>query len=122
MQLRHGAVEGLAPRLQHALEEVLLLLRPSHRIPGLLALELIHHLDGTGPILKGRPEPVRAALEKGKVPTVEAKLGMIPGTYVKVDEQKSKSMMRLLEALDDHDDVQNVFSNFDVPEEMMDEE
>jgi YebC/PmpR family DNA-binding regulatory protein len=64
-------------------------------------------------------EPVRQALESNKVATVEAKLGMIPANYVTVDEQKSKQIMRLLEILDDHDDVQNVWSNFDIPAEMM---
>ncbi|HEX7706443.1 MAG TPA: YebC/PmpR family DNA-binding transcriptional regulator [Thermoanaerobaculia bacterium] len=64
-------------------------------------------------------EPVRQALETANVPTVEAKLGMIPQTYVAVDEQKSKQIMKLLEFLDDHDDTQNVWSNFDVPAEMM---
>jgi YebC/PmpR family DNA-binding regulatory protein len=64
-------------------------------------------------------EAVRQALEANKVPTVEAKLGMIPSTYVAVDEQKSKQIMRLLETLDDHDDTQNVWSNFDIPAEMM---
>jgi YebC/PmpR family DNA-binding regulatory protein len=66
-------------------------------------------------------EAVREALEKSKIPTVEAKLGMIPANYVKLDEAKSKAMMRLLETLDDHEDVQNVYSNFDVPEELMEE-
>ena len=51
--------------------------------------------------------------------TTEAKLGQMPQNYIKLDENKSKSMMRLLEMLDDHDDVQNVWSNFDIPEEMM---
>ncbi|HEX8153638.1 MAG TPA: YebC/PmpR family DNA-binding transcriptional regulator [Thermoanaerobaculia bacterium] len=64
-------------------------------------------------------DAVREALEKNKVPTVEAKLGQIPSTYVALDEQKAKSMIRLLEMLDDHDDVQNVWSNFDIPAEMM---
>ena len=64
-------------------------------------------------------EAVRQALEAGKIPTVEAKLGMIPANYVSVDEQKSKQIMRLLEMLDDHDDTQNVWSNFDIPAEMM---
>ena len=64
-------------------------------------------------------EPVREALETNKIPSVEAKLGLIPSRYVSVDEQKSKAIMRLLEMLDDHDDVQNVYSNFDVPSEMM---
>lgn len=64
-------------------------------------------------------EAVRQALESAKIPTVEAKLGMIPSNYVSIDEAKSKGMMRLMEMLDDHDDVQNVWTNFDIPEEMM---
>lgn len=64
-------------------------------------------------------EPVRQALEKAGITTVEAKLGMIPQNYVTLDENKSKQVMRLLENLDDHDDVQNVWSNFDIPAEMM---
>ena len=64
-------------------------------------------------------EAVRQALESNKIPTVEAKLDMIPSTYVAVDEAKAKGIMRLLEILDDHDDVQNVYSNLDIPAEMM---
>jgi YebC/PmpR family DNA-binding regulatory protein len=64
-------------------------------------------------------EAVRQALEANKIATVEAKLDMIPSTYVAVDEVKAKAMMRLLEMLDDHDDTQNVYSNFDIPAEMM---
>jgi YebC/PmpR family DNA-binding regulatory protein len=64
-------------------------------------------------------EPVRQALETNKIATVEGKLDMIPSTYVAVDEAKSKQIMRLLESLDDHDDTQNVYSNFDIPAEMM---
>jgi YebC/PmpR family DNA-binding regulatory protein len=67
-------------------------------------------------------EQVRQALEKNKIPTVEAKLGMIPANYVTLDEAKSKQMMRLMEMLDDQDDVQNVYTNADIPEEMMEEE
>ncbi|HEY2321704.1 MAG TPA: YebC/PmpR family DNA-binding transcriptional regulator [Thermoanaerobaculia bacterium] len=64
-------------------------------------------------------EAVRQALEKAGITTIEAKLGMIPQNYVTLDENKSKQVMRLLENLDDHDDVQNVWSNFDIPAEMM---
>jgi YebC/PmpR family DNA-binding regulatory protein len=64
-------------------------------------------------------EAVRQALENSKIATVEAKLGMIPANYVTLDENKSRQVMKLLEALDDHDDVQNVWSNFDIPAEMM---
>ena len=66
-------------------------------------------------------ESVRQALEKAGITTVEAKLGMIPQNYISLDESKSKSVMKLLENLDDHDDVQNVWSNFDIPAEMMEE-
>lgn len=64
-------------------------------------------------------EQVRQALEKNNIPTVEAKLGQIPSAYVKLDEAKAKQALRLLEMLDDHDDVQNVWSNADIPAEMM---
>jgi YebC/PmpR family DNA-binding regulatory protein len=71
-----------------------------------------------------RPESfdaVRQALEAARIATVEAKIDMIPGNYVALDEAKSKQVMRLLEVLDDHEDTQNVWSNFDVPQEMMEE-
>ena len=64
-------------------------------------------------------EQVRQALEKNNIATVEAKLGQIPANYVSLEEAKAKQMIRLLEVLDDHDDVQNVWSNFDIPAEMM---
>ncbi|MGZ4809701.1 MAG: YebC/PmpR family DNA-binding transcriptional regulator [Thermoanaerobaculia bacterium] len=64
-------------------------------------------------------EQVRQALEKNKIPTTEAKLGMVPSTWVKLEDSKAKQMLRLMESLDDHDDVQNVWSNFEVPEELM---
>lgn len=64
-------------------------------------------------------EGVRQALEKSKIAAVEAKMGQIPQVWVKLDDVKAKQTARLLEMLDDHDDVQNVWSNFDVPAEMM---
>ncbi len=64
-------------------------------------------------------EAVRQALEKNNIPTLEGKLGQIPSNYVKLDENKARQMMRLLEMLDDHDDVQNVWSNFDIPQELL---
>jgi YebC/PmpR family DNA-binding regulatory protein len=64
-------------------------------------------------------EAVRQALEAAKIVTVEGKIDMVPANYVALDEAKSKQVMRLLEVLDDHEDTQNVWSNFDVPQEMM---
>jgi transcriptional/translational regulatory protein YebC/TACO1 len=45
---------------------------------------------------------------------------MVPTTTVPVaDEGEAKKVLRLIEALDDHDDVQNVYANFDIPDEVM---
>ncbi|HUP65229.1 MAG TPA: YebC/PmpR family DNA-binding transcriptional regulator, partial [Thermoanaerobaculia bacterium] len=57
-------------------------------------------------------EQVRQALEAAGTPTVEAKLGMMPTNTISVSEPQSRAVVKLLEALDDHDDVQNVWSNF----------
>ena len=66
-------------------------------------------------------EAVRLMLEKNKIPTLEAKLGQIPANTVSIDEVKARGMLRLLEMLDDHDDVQNVWSNADMPDELDEE-
>ncbi len=66
-------------------------------------------------------EAVRQALENNKIATVEAKLGMIPSNYVSLDEAKAKQVLKLIDLLDEHEDVQNVWTNFDIPAEMMEE-
>ena len=42
---------------------------------------------------------------------------MVPQTTISLDGKEGEKMMRLLEALEDHDDVQEVYSNFEMPEE-----
>jgi len=64
-------------------------------------------------------EAVSQALERAGIPTVEATLGMMPANYVTVDPSKARMTMKMLELLDDHDDVQNVWSNVDIPEELL---
>ena len=64
-------------------------------------------------------EAVRHALEKNRIATVEAKLDMIPSNYVSLDESKARQVLKLLDLLDEQDDVQNVYTNFDIPAEMM---
>ena len=66
-------------------------------------------------------EAVRQMLEKNKIETLEAKLGQIPANTVSIDAVKARGMIRLLEMLDDHDDVQNVWSNADMPDEVDEE-
>jgi transcriptional/translational regulatory protein YebC/TACO1 len=46
---------------------------------------------------------------------------MIASTYTKLDDLQARQMMRLLEALEDFDDTQNVYSNFDMTAEQMEQ-
>ena len=46
---------------------------------------------------------------------------MVPDTYIKLEGQQAVQMIRLLEALEDNDDVQNVHANFDIDEKLLEE-
>jgi YebC/PmpR family DNA-binding regulatory protein len=61
-------------------------------------------------------EAVLAALEKAKIPTEEAQIAMVPKNLMKLEGKNAAAMLRLSEALEEHDDVQNVYSNFDIDE------
>jgi len=62
---------------------------------------------------------VRRALEEAGVAVASAELTMLPQSAVPVDRGKAESVLRLVEALEDLEDVQAVYSNFDIPEEML---
>ena len=62
---------------------------------------------------------VRDALEARFGEPESARLDWRPTTSVTLDEDKAASVMKLLDALDDADDVQNVYANFEVPEAVM---
>jgi YebC/PmpR family DNA-binding regulatory protein len=62
---------------------------------------------------------VRKALEDAGIQVASAELAMIPQNGVPVGEDKAGSVLRLIEALEDLDDVQAVHSNFDIPEEIL---
>jgi YebC/PmpR family DNA-binding regulatory protein len=65
-------------------------------------------------------DEVRDALEKGGVSFLEASVSMIPKNTVDVVEEKAaKQILRLMETLEDHDDVQHVHANFDIPDDLM---
>lgn len=61
-------------------------------------------------------EAVMAALEKAKIPTIEAQIAMVPKNLMKLEGKNASAMLRMSEALEEHDDVQNVYSNFDIDE------
>ena len=62
---------------------------------------------------------VRDALEARFGPPEEARLDWRPSTLVTLDEARAGSLLKLIDALEDSDDVQNVFANFDIPDQVM---
>ena len=64
-------------------------------------------------------EPVRQALEAARVPVESAETGYIPTTTVDLDADNAKRMQKLLDILDENEDVQNVYSNENTPEAAM---
>jgi len=67
-------------------------------------------------------EAVREALEAQGVEYVEASVSMVPKNMVEVTEEKpARALLKLLESLEDHDDVQNVHSNFDIDDALMEQ-
>ncbi len=62
---------------------------------------------------------VREALEDAGVEIESAELAMEPKNVVEVGEGDARSLMRLMEALDEHDDVDAVHANFDIPAEVL---
>jgi YebC/PmpR family DNA-binding regulatory protein len=62
---------------------------------------------------------VRKALQEAGVDYESAEANFLPSVSVPLDEEGAKKVFRLLEALEDSDDVQNVFANFDVSDEIM---
>ena len=64
-------------------------------------------------------ETVRLALEKNKIPCATAEITMIPSTTVRLEGKEAEHMIKLMEALEDQDDVQKVYSNFDIDEAVL---
>lgn len=59
-------------------------------------------------------EAVLQAIQSAGIPTVSAEIAMVPKNLMKLEGKNAQAMLRLSEALEEHDDVQNVYSNFDV--------
>jgi YebC/PmpR family DNA-binding regulatory protein len=62
-------------------------------------------------------EAVKEALDKAKIATVDASLSMVPSTTVSLTGTQAEQTLKMVEELEDHDDVQEVASNFDIPPE-----
>ncbi len=62
---------------------------------------------------------MKKALDSKGIKHLEARISMIPSNTVKLEAGKAESMLKLMEKLEDNDDVQNVYSNFDIDEDVM---
>jgi transcriptional/translational regulatory protein YebC/TACO1 len=62
---------------------------------------------------------VRDALEQRFGPPTEAKIEWRPNMTTALDEEKAAAVLKLLDVLEDDDDVQNVYANFDISEDVM---
>jgi YebC/PmpR family DNA-binding regulatory protein len=69
----------------------------------------------------GSMEAVTGAVKAAGIPTVMSEVTMIASTYTKLEGSAANQMLRLLETLEDCDDTQNVYSNFDMDAEQMEE-
>jgi len=64
-------------------------------------------------------EAAKGALEAAKIPMLSAEISMIPQSTTKVEGSQAESLLKLMDDLDDHDDVQKVYSNFDIDVELI---
>ena len=66
-------------------------------------------------------EAVHEAVKKAGITPESASVSMIPQNYIKLEGSQANTMIRLMEALEEHDDVQNVHSNFDIDQKLLEE-
>ncbi len=62
---------------------------------------------------------VKAAIEGANIPVALAEITMLPKSYVTLDEKSAEQMMKLMDALEENEDIQNVYANFNMPDEVM---
>jgi len=67
-------------------------------------------------------QKVKAGLEVSGIKLSVAEATMLPKNYVALDAKAAEQMGRLMEAIEDNDDVQSVYANFDMPEEVLEKE
>jgi YebC/PmpR family DNA-binding regulatory protein len=67
----------------------------------------------------GDLDAVKQALDSSGIPYESAELTMLPQTRVSLEEKQAQQVLRLMDALEDQDDVQQVYANVDIPEQIM---
>jgi YebC/PmpR family DNA-binding regulatory protein len=64
-------------------------------------------------------ERVKQFLEQAKIDIATGEVTMLPQNTVKLEGKQAQQMLHMMEDMEEHDDVQNVYANFDIPEEIM---
>lgn len=64
-------------------------------------------------------ETVREAFEAAEMIPEEAEVAMVPQNTIEVDEETGEKLLRLVEMLEENDDMQNVYANFDLPDSLL---
>jgi len=88
------------------------------------ASDVVQEEDGSYTVT-GEPndlETITAALEKLGVEITSAESTLVPSSLINVEEKHARSLIKLMDALDEHDDVQRVYSNFDIDPSLLEEE
>ncbi|MBN1356317.1 YebC/PmpR family DNA-binding transcriptional regulator [bacterium] len=81
-------------------------------------------LDGSLYEIKTAPgdfDNVKGALETSGIEFENAEITMHPNTSVKVDKKHAEQLLKIMEKLEDHEDVQHVYADFDIPDEVMEQ-
>jgi transcriptional/translational regulatory protein YebC/TACO1 len=66
-------------------------------------------------------EQVKKAIQERGIKLSSAEITMLPTNYIKLDGGEAKQLLSLMNALQSHDDVQQVYANFDIPDEIIEE-
>lgn len=66
-------------------------------------------------------EAVKEALEKKGIPVSAAQVTMLPQNYVRVEGGAAQQLLRLMDAIEEQEDTQHVYANFDIPEQILQE-
>jgi YebC/PmpR family DNA-binding regulatory protein len=64
-------------------------------------------------------DKVKKALEKASIPIEHAEITKVPQSAIRLGGKEAEQVLRLMDELEEHDDVQHVYANFDIPEEIM---
>jgi len=68
------------------------------------------------------PSPVKLALQEKGFESVSAEVSMVPATYMSLEAETVRKVLKMVERLEEDDDVQNVYTNLDIPDDFEPEE